>query len=883
MALLRQLLLLCATVCMYGCFPAVKAGLLEYTQGTTYFYNYRTFTTVNEPYIPFVSNLTKDVGHTISTEVQMTPVWRSGNDILVKIVVTKPEIESFAHKVKQTVDYLSQRPFYFHWRSDIVLEIFAAGDDSTGAVNLKKGIASIFQVQAMAGEFTETDISGTCTVTYNKLRGMLEKTKTNCKTPEVTTKYNTVNQLLGVEPVVTRTISYVIIDNIVHAAVKVEKFSHKIGLQNSMGTEIALQQEFEMTRTLESNLAIEEPTLEAALKQLGKADGTQYKPSGLQAVYEETEQDSKTTVSIDDLLAQNRDKLVEENIGTGVAASVFSDLVEAFRTATQATILGVLKDEKNQEIVPVLIDTITASQTSAGQAALTDFLDFKDADNILLPERYLLAAAFSTQPTSELVQFLLTLYRQNVPNEKLRESIGEALGAVSNTFSQQMATSDSKLLKDVELAFLTSLKACTDSTCRLVCLRALLNAGLRATLPTILEYVEMSPDPDVSEAAIKALRRINTQGNTQVKEAMQRVFHQVRRTYDSTVRTCALSMLLTYRLTRDDLRRMLFEATDPSSPEFNLFVQARLFSKAKSDTTLREILKEVLEDVKLSNYNVLAQKGHGLAFTSDLAKTSSVAAMYYMYVETSKTGIMKRSGMDVELSNQEQTLPVYNFGIYTAGLEGLLGEKVEPGKEDIDATAGMSLELLGVSLRPITFFTGQASLLSAVWSAPAQLTSALQTNLLLQDYQDLLYLGNGLIAEVNTLGALSLDLSGSLTVSLWSKNAESLIRNSGGVAIRGSLKIPMEPLTARVEFSSQGENIIDFRTDVDFSDAVKMCLQMSRPEFVYYHNVTKYEGGRGFPKSYVTKERSSKTFNSVSFPLPPSNTEMCQSLLMKTD
>lgn len=52
-----------------------------------------------------------------------------------------------------------------------------------------------------------------------------------------------------------------------------------------------------------------------------------------------------------------------------------------------------------------------------------------------------------------------------------------------------------------------------------------------------------------------------------------------------------------------------------------------------------------------------------------------------------------------------------------------------------------------------------------------------QTNLLLQDYQDLLYLGNGLIAEVNTLGALSLDLSGSLTVSLWSKNAESLIRN----------------------------------------------------------------------------------------------------------
>ena len=66
------------------------------------------------------------------------------------------------------------------------------------------------------------------------------------------------------------------------------------------------------------------------------------------------------------------------------------------------------------------------------------------------------------------------------------------------------------------------------------------------------------------------------------------------------------------------------------------------------------------------------------------------------------------------------------FGIYTAGLEALLGEEVEPGKEDQEATAGMSLDLLGVSLRPITFFTGQAGLLAAVWSAPPQLMSALQ-------------------------------------------------------------------------------------------------------------------------------------------------------------
>lgn len=41
----------------------------------------------------------------------------------------------------------------------------------------------------------QTDISGTCEVTYNKLKGMLEKAKKNCKTPDVFTKYNTVNQV----------------------------------------------------------------------------------------------------------------------------------------------------------------------------------------------------------------------------------------------------------------------------------------------------------------------------------------------------------------------------------------------------------------------------------------------------------------------------------------------------------------------------------------------------------------------------------------------------------------------------------------------------------------------------------------------------------------
>lgn len=48
---------------------------------------------------------------------------------------------------------------------------------------------------------------------------------------------------------------------------------------------------------------------------------------------------------------------------------------------------------------------------------------------------------------------------------------------------------------------------------------------------------------------------------------------------------------------------------------------------------------------------------------------------------------------------------------------------------EAEVTAGMSLDMVGVSLRPITFFTGKGGLMAAVWSAPSSLVSALQVTI----------------------------------------------------------------------------------------------------------------------------------------------------------
>jgi len=139
-----------------------------------------------------------------------------------------------------------------------------------------------------------------------------------------------------------------------------------------------------------------------------------------------------------------------------------------------------------------------------------------------------------------------------------------------------------------------------------------------------------------------------------------------------------------------------------------------------------------------------------------------------------------------------------------------------------------------------------------------------------------IHLQNGLIVELDVTGSVSMDLSGSLSVSLWNKNSQSLIKNSGALTVSGSLQIVTSSFKVGVDFTASGASCIDFRTDVDFYDGVKMCLQMSRPDFKFRQSVTKFESARGFAKSLRTVNSRTTKVNAMSYPLPASNSAKCK-------
>lgn len=88
----------------------------------------------------------------------------------------------------------------------------------------------------------------------------------------------------------------------------------------------------------------------------------------------------------------------------------------------------------------------------------------------------------------------------------------------------------------------------------------------------------------------------------------------------------------------------------------------------------------------------------------------------------------------------------------------------------------MELAVLGTFIRPFTFFSSQGELMGHVFSGTAsERTTAFQALALLHDHHEYLRLGNGFVAEFNVKGAASFDLAGNIEISLWNRNAKSLV------------------------------------------------------------------------------------------------------------
>ncbi|XP_048761534.2 microsomal triglyceride transfer protein large subunit-like [Ostrea edulis] len=862
--------LICFFALFHECFS------LTFGAGKTYKYSYETVVNFNEA----VSN-GKSVGFKLTTEFDIGVIFKAGELQLLKVQVTAASISSFArHEVKGELVKLLKYPIYFEYTNGVIGKIYASEIESVFCANVKKGLLSLFQIQETEGQRDEVDVSGECSAYYAVYGGRITKTKQNCQNVEIAGEFDNVNKVLGVSVDNTFVTHYDIAEGVIKSASGSSRHSVITNARPQLGAAVVAIQRLSYIREEDGTAYVEATSAQEAISLLYKDEPKKYQemllPSGPEV--QECIEDCEKPVSV---LQSVKEDLTSDKLSKIVSGKAFLKLLSAFRNSGKSTIEEVMTHKDSYHIVKQLIDVGVATQTLAAHEALMQLISFTDKDAIDYPERFILASAYATHPGEYLLKDMLELMKKKVPNESLRESIALGLGAVVNSFCKPYGNClDYHIIAEYVNYVESELKACVEEGCILLYIRSVGNSGLPKFLPLLLDQAQNSQSSAVSLTAIQSLRRMQINDFRQeVFPVLKSIFHQNKRKYDSSVRIAALEILLQNGVSTGELCNIVLSAIyDQTEFEVSTYLIKRLRDLSESDPNFRTSLSIVLSDSRVNNYNLFAQRGKSSAFTGYLAETAGSNCTYGLYQENTKTGVMKKSAMVVNVLNKQATQPLLTFGIYADGIEALVGDAAE-GEEAVDATAGLSLTMLDVLLRPVEFFRGMSGLMSAVWSAPSEPVSALQGNLLLQDYSHKIHMSNGLVVDASILGVASIDLSGSVSISLWYKNSHSVITNSGALVTKGSLQIDSKELRSGIKFSTESEAFIDFQTDVDFAEMpVKMCLQMKRPPVTSSHFVEKFEKSRHLKKRLAIRKKRSSATPPVSYFINEKNSAMCTTM-----
>ncbi|XP_067124270.1 microsomal triglyceride transfer protein large subunit-like isoform X2 [Centruroides vittatus] len=806
----------------------------SYEVGTVYNYRYTSSVSLNE--ITKEEDFAKNVDFKISSEVQLVPLWqdnRNPNEKLLRLKLKEIQINAISRKGNSYTSMLDEStniPLYLLWSNGIIEKIYTNNNDVS---NILKGIASNFQLQTIettSTEISEVDVSGECKMKYKVNKNKIQKQKVSCTYPEEDSHHLHSNKIQSPTILFSSETEYELLDEnkVINHIVGKEYLKTDATFWKQAGITVKSIYELNLKDQEKMNSEKLGDTLSETLSKLSKETGVELKEETL--IAKPLKYGCKENCKpLSNLVTDFKSKLEAKKLSTLESASTFVTLLEKFHLATKNELLEILKNRKNNNIIPQILDLISATQTDAAFEAALEFLDFS-GKNIDLPERFLLGLSVTSHPTPKMITELLNLANKKISNEKLRTTLLMTLGSVLNFFCKiDDSYLDLPIVNEVVNHYSNKLNKCKKLNCKLMYLRGLKNAALPSTVPLLLEYAKKGKP--FAEIALSAIKKMDPKYiNEIVVSLLQELYHEIEEKQDSTVRILSAELLLSSQYNNYTIDDILLSFVKRKNPEISTYITGKINDLTSRNKTFSNILKSR----KIRNYNTLSNKGDSAVVRNLLAGGTGVDIYYSMDMEMISGGLLKKSAFDVNFENEKDKLHFFSIGLFATGLGSLVGEE-----DSEETSAGMELTLLGVHIRPYTFFHGTGELMSHVWSGTgSEPISAIQGNLLLMDHSQKIILQNGLIVDLNVKGALSIDLSASIDISIWNRNSHSVVKNSGAFAIEGSARIDSSFIASQVGFNLGGESYIDFVTDFDFYDSpYRTCLQMSQPDLEIIYNV----------------------------------------------
>lgn len=823
------------------------------------------------------------VGYKISSDVDVVLLWRNpdgDDDQVIQVTITAVNVENAGQQRgeksifqgkstpkiigKDNLEAL-QRPMLLHLVRGKVKEFYSYENEPVGIENLKRGLASLFQMQLSSGTTNEVDISGDCKVTYQAQQDKVVKIKAldTCKIER--SGFTTANQVLGVSSKATSVTTYKIEDSFVTAVLAEETRAFALNFQQTIAGKIVSKQKLEL-KTTEAG-----PRMIPGKQVAGVIKAVDSKYKAIPIVGQVLERVCKGCPSLAEHWKSIRKNLEPENLSKAEAVQSFLAFIQHLRTSRREEILQILKAEK-KEVLPQLVDAVTSAQTPDSLEAILDFLDFKSDSSIILQERFLYACGFATHPDEELLRALLSKFKGSFASNDIRESVMIIIGALVRKLCQNEGCKLKAVVeaKKLILGGLEKPEKKEDTTMYLLALK---NALLPEGIPLLLKYAEAGEGP-VSHLATTVLQRYDVSFITdEVKKSLNRIYHQNRKVHEKTVRTTAAAVILKNPSYMDVKNILLSIGELPK--EMNKYMLTVVQDILHFEMPASKMIRRVLKEMAVHNYDRFSKSGSSSAYTGYVERSPRAASTYSLDILYSGSGILRRSNLNIFQYIWKAELHGSQVVIEAQGLEGLIAATPDEGEENLDSYAGMSAILFDVQLRPVTFFNGYSDLMSKMLSASGDPVSVVKGLILLIDHSQDIQLQSGLKANMEIQGGLAIDISGSMEFSLWYRESKTRVKNRVAVVITSDVTVDASFVKAGVESRAETEAGLEFISTVQFSQyPFLVCMQMDKAEAPLRQFETKYERlstGRG----YVSRRRKESLVAGCELPLHQENSEMC--------
>ncbi|XP_052342534.1 microsomal triglyceride transfer protein-like isoform X2 [Oncorhynchus keta] len=754
-----------------------------------------------------------------------------------------------------------------HLKNGKVSSFYCYKAEPASIKNLKRGVASLLQVQSRSGKVIENDVSGRCTVEYKASQGQVIRTKAleTCKTAE--TGFTTYIQVLGVSGESSSVTVFTLEDGFIKSATAKETHILAVNARRTTAAKIVSRQNLTLV-TIEAgpfeaagkNVASVVKSLDEKLYAVGvTAEKVKSQCKGCQSLFEHWQEVQK--------------QFEPDSLSKAIAPRRFLALIQSIRKASKDEILQVLKSS-TKTALPQVVDAVTSSQTPASLDAMLQFLNFADPKGLVLQERFLYACGFASHPNERMLQALVDISKGKIVSNDIKESVVIIMGALVHKLCQKGGC-ELPTVVEVKKMILEGPDSTQVESDVQMYLLALKNSLLPEAIPLFSKYAE-SEVGAYCTISLTALQRYDVALITdEVKQTVNRVYHQNRRVYEKNVRAAAADVVFSSNPSYMEVKNMLLSIGNLPR-ELNKYMLSKVNDILHFEMPASKILRQAMKDMISHNYDRFSKVGSSSAFSGFMARTADATTTYSLDILYSGSGVLRRSNMNIYGASNGAMLHGLQVAIEAQGMESLIAAKPDEGEEDLESFAGMSALLFDVQLRPVTFFKGYSDLMSKMFSMSGEPMNVVKGLILLTDHSQVIQLQSGLKANAEFQGGLAIDISGGMEVSLWYRESKTSVNNKGAMVVTGNVTVDMDFVRTGMEVSFETEASLDFITTVQFSEyPFLVCMQMDKTTFPFSESLTKYES---LPsgKRYVSRRGHKQLLPGSEFPLHQENSNMCK-------